>query len=774
KLDKTGTGTLTNLGGFTGDVNINAGTIEISTTTFGNVLTGAGTLAVNCTNATDTFIFGNTVGDAFTGTVNMRKGSISLDDTNTYAVLQNAGLKLGADGSTTITQNRSIKSLAMNGGTLKFDVESITPGGVLTLGTLDATGGGTIMLDLNKAAVTTGAKAQSLYDYATAASSAQQKLVGATTLTGDGTQLAWKDYNGLDLGAAQTRNIEENGTNTGVASFDYLGTAKGDGLYLGYGLAQIEALAGQSVTLDSNTATAATPTINAKLTGTGGFTFSGTKNVSVGNAASDYTGATTIKDSHTVTMLADNAFGSTSSLSLTNAATLDMNGNSQTVADINVANDTEIIVGRLTLTNGGTIAGKLSGTGTMTQSGGTLAYSGTQTDGSFVQTAGTFNAANGATLNNATFEGKVNPAGTLNITGDANFDNAEVDFGLLTQGNKIAVGGKASINSVTARVDATGIINSNSYTLLEFGTIATSGIHAISVSGLGENRGGDYIDNNALKFDVIVGNTTLTWNGSSNTWNDNDRTNLNWSTGNINTYFKTGDNVIFDDSSANKDVFVAPGGVSVGTMEVKDDYNFTGGTITASGAVTIAAGKTLGLNISDSAPMISAASLDFNSTGKLNITGYAPGSTTNFTVPFQQATAITTSAGVTNFNPAVTVLNQASVDFLTASARLSDNGMDVLVETGLTWYSTDPNRPAHGDFTIGDGETFTLGAALIDQPGNAGWDGASLNKKGEGTLTLSGANTATGLFTQKTGAVHLASNWAGNYTQNAGTTFTSA
>ncbi|MDL2286420.1 autotransporter-associated beta strand repeat-containing protein, partial [Desulfococcaceae bacterium OttesenSCG-928-F15] len=52
----------------------------------------------------------------------------------------------------------------------------------------------------------------------------------------------------------------------------------------------------------------------------------------------------------------------------------------------------------------------------------------------------------------------------------------------------------------------------------------------------------------------------------------------------------------------------------------------------------------------------------------------------------------------------------------------------------------------------------------------------SVTKTGIGKLTLSGANTNTntGTFTQSTGDVHLVSNWAGDYTQNAGTTFTSA
>jgi autotransporter-associated beta strand protein len=67
----------------------------------------------------------------------------------------------------------------------------------------------------------------------------------------------------------------------------------------------------------------------------------------------------------------------------------------------------------------------------------------------------------------------------------------------------------------------------------------------------------------------------------------------------------------------------------------------------------------------------------------------------------------------------------------------------------LSWYSSAQNPAAHGNFTIGAANTFTLDAPLEDVSGfdwvNRGdWDGNSLTKLGAGTLILTAVNTYTG------------------------------
>ena len=148
--------------------------------------------------------------------------------------------------------------------------------------------------------------------------------------------------------------------------------------------------------------------------------------------------------------------------------------------------------------------------------------------------------------------------------------------------------------------------------------------------------------------------------------------------------------------------------------------------------------------------------LDLQAGSQLNITGYTPGNPDPFNAPTDSVTVITTGGGVTTFAPDVTIAGQATADFLTASAAVSGN--NVAIQTGLSWYSNDIARKAHGDFTIGSG-IFTLGAALNNNSASTnldpGWNGNSLTKLGAGTLMLTGANTFSGLATVNDGILAL-------------------
>ncbi len=656
-IEKTGNGTLTlsgtntygggttvsdgkiisqNVGAFgSGGVEIKpAATVETEVATFGNALTGTGTFAANLATSSTSFTFGNTVGNGFTGTVRMMQGNIDLDNANNYAVLQNAALQLDANSSTEITQNRSIKGLTMNGGALKFDVTTIGPDGQLTVADLDTTGGGTIMMDVNKPIDTTIPTMENWYDYGGSSPAVQYRIVNATnSVNGDGTLLAWKDYQGYALGS-QARTINDGAGDVGTATFGYAGTVDNKGILVGYTLTQLSADPGKTIVLDS---TGAFGTIlNAKLTGDGGFMFNGDTDVFVGNVTSDYTGATQIDENHTVTMLTDKAFGKTTYLGLTRNAKLDMNGKSQTVETATVASGTEITLGDLTLTQGGEIAGTLKGgattylqltggmtnitgdsstfAGTVRQSDGTVNLdSATNLGGTFDQTAGTLNSFDGATLNNATFKGTVTPVGTLNVA-SVTFDGATVNLGSLTAGNIISSTSAVSFANTVVNVDAAGILADTTYTLIDYATSNATGVK-VAATSLGDNRGGEYFTNTALMYDVVVGNTTLYWNGTptAGTWNTTAE-NTNWSNGNFDTFFKTGDTVVFDGRATNKNVGIAAD-VTVAGMKVDaGDYAFSGGAIASTGTLGIATGSsaTFSNAISFGGGIDNAGSLIFN------------------------------------------------------------------------------------------------------------------------------------------------------------------
>ena len=206
---------------------------------------------------------------------------------------------------------------------------------------------------------------------------------------------------------------------------------------------------------------------------------------------------------------------------------------------------------------------------------------------------------------------------------------------------------------------------------------------------------------------------------------------------------------------------------SIGTLTLVGDVLFSDATLAVDATATandrlivvgnaaIEAGKSLSTGIGPTTVLV-ADTFNFNNTGTLNLTGYTSGDL----FPAGPFAVIHTTDGVANFNPAITVLDQSTVDFLSVRAFLGADHHDVMVETTLTWYSTDPDRPAHGDFTIdGLGKDFVFGVALSDNddPTNwrFDWDGKSLTKLGTGTLILTGDNTYTGDTTVAGGTLQI-------------------
>jgi len=111
----------------------------------------------------------------------------------------------------------------------------------------------------------------------------------------------------------------------------------------------------------------------------------------------------------------------------------------------------------------------------------------------------------------------------------------------------------------------------------------------------------------------------------------------------------------------------------------------------------------------------------------------------------------------------LTVANASpeDADFLQVFGE--DDGKAYRLGLGLSWYSTLQDDQgldaAHGTFTLTDPSgSFTLGGALIERSvntGAAGWNGATLTKRGAGTLILDGQNTYTGLTTVEGGTLRV-------------------
>ncbi|MDR1496937.1 MAG: autotransporter outer membrane beta-barrel domain-containing protein [Puniceicoccales bacterium] len=392
---------------FGGTVNIANGTIKIyggDTTQFNSPLVGTGVLFVTLDNASSQFSFTDRVDDGFEGIVELSRGKISLDnDGYNVTSLTNATLKLDTEATAEIKSRQliSFKGLTLNGGTLDFTAAPITPvdfaplvapGVALKVEKLDITGGGKLVINKFSETIATNPPAeQNIFDYWQSPENYQVLLVEADNVAGTG-PITWDPAPfALPNSAAVSRLID--GGN-GTAIFNYAGavdangtrtTAGKKGIYLGYGLSEILAIGGATVTLDAYGAKAGAR-ITARLgelAPGGGFKFTGVEGqeILIGNVDNSYTGATTI-DKVSVKQATDDAFGYTNKLNLTVGAKLDQNGLSQSVGSLYGEDGVELVLGKLEVKNGGAFAGVISGADTDSElalTGGTLDLSGANT-----------------------------------------------------------------------------------------------------------------------------------------------------------------------------------------------------------------------------------------------------------------------------------------------------------------------------------------------------------------------------------------------------------
>jgi autotransporter-associated beta strand protein len=434
--------TLTNNAPFTNasKIKINEGTLALDRSleneaeyTFNQkLLAGTGTLEVTLGNKTDEFKLGGSVGNEFTGTVSLTTGTIELDglsDDNVIS-LENATLKLSTNSVVDLKQSSTIGDLITNGGTVQFTTTEISPNAKLTVDKLDISGGVTLDLSatITNGIVTLPLAKQSFFDYADDNEYLQQQLIAAENVTSN------SNKGNINLlppeNAEQTRTIKEGGDDVGRAKFDYTASLKKDGngtengVYLGYGLTEIEAYNDKTVTLDATGST--TNRLDARLIGEGGFKFTGrdsNRSVEVGNVNSNYTGTTTVTTTipgtnFTVNAVSDNAFGNTSELTVNDGATVDFKTYAQTVGGL--AGNGKITNGNLTVdtdkgTGDSTFDGTLNGTSSLTKEGDdTLTLSG---------------------KNNYEGETTINE-GTLALTGN----------GSIAKSNKVTVAGNAAFD----------------------------------------------------------------------------------------------------------------------------------------------------------------------------------------------------------------------------------------------------------------------------------------------------------------------------------------
>ncbi|MFA3778291.1 autotransporter outer membrane beta-barrel domain-containing protein [Yersinia sp. 1652 StPb PI] len=487
---------------------------NLNAVSFNSKLNGLGTMAVN--TAGNAFDFtANAAQNAFNGVLALGHATFELAADNT-AALVNATLKLGADSITTVGDGvQTIGGLAFDGGTVKFNTG--TPGETVAKSTIHTTkemnllGTGTVVVDIDsvdnsQTPVNPVLPIMEQDD----ANTVLQLAVSDVAVQGNGGNLVLKDQDGNVITDATTADIAQNGTTVAKGTYDYrLSSGTGnDGLYIGYGLTEVELLGSgaDALALYATNKTGPAADLSAKVTGSGELAIdTGAGNtVTLSNLDNDYTGSTDVR-SGTLQMLNNNVLGNTSLLSLAADTAFDMRGHSQTVGELNstAGSTVDLNGGSLTLSQGGVSEGELTGSGALTIAANVLTVKGANTGLSAVTTI-----ASGAQalLNNAAGlgDGNIVNAGLLTLKGAAGqLANAISDAGsvVLEDNSDITLSGDNRLFS-----GLFAITNGSQLTASQaehLGTAAVTNDGSLVLNS----------DNNWLLANSITGSGSLTKNG---------------------------------------------------------------------------------------------------------------------------------------------------------------------------------------------------------------------------------------------------------------------
>ncbi|MGO2156963.1 MAG: autotransporter outer membrane beta-barrel domain-containing protein [Serratia proteamaculans] len=449
--DKAVSSTLDNFG--SGNINVETDGYLIANSTdefsFDNKLSGTGHVVAD--NNGKEFKFSTATGTDFAGDVILNNNLFALEGDN-IAALANATLHIGNGNVTSVgTGTQYFGGLAFNGGTLVFG--DVTPGDtssdrfIDTTKNLNLTGKGQVQ-------VTDGGDFENTVQHPdTTLPLLQQddmggmvKLAGSQgTVTGAGGNLSLIDQNGTAITQKITSHITQNGETVANAEYGYRLTSgkNGDGLYINYGLTQLELLAqgDNALTLNAEGNTDNAADLSAKITGTGDLRIDTDTDLSLSNSDNSYSGMTDVV-AGTLKMGNNNVLGQTRLLNLNSGSQFDMNGYAQTLQNIqtDAGSTLDFNQGSLTVNNG-TVAGNMTGAGSLTVTGGTLTVSGDNTG----MSADTTIASDGAIRmlsGQALGTGSVNNQGLLYLGKDGDSHSALTSYqtGALTNSGTVVIG----------------------------------------------------------------------------------------------------------------------------------------------------------------------------------------------------------------------------------------------------------------------------------------------------------------------------------------------
>lgn len=374
-----------------------------------NTLTGSGTLTVKLASASGTLSIGTAMGTNFQGTLELKNSYFSIDNIAEQA-LARAVLSLGAGNTTHVAagpEMRQLGDLTLDGGLLQFgQVEPLAEQAptILKVEALNIISGSVQVDFKDPSLIPSGTWLDTVKGIPLLMQDEGEtllKLIAADDVTGNATGLA---INGNIGEHEQTHNLSHDGVTTdAVATYDYVGSVgtANDGLYISYGLKQLDIKTGRTLILDGDDESDTGSTLGAKVTGNGNLAINANGWIALDNTNNDYTGTTSVI-SGTLKSGANNALGQTGALVVENGATFDLGGYYQNTGAFNgrEGSFTTLGSGTLELTANSESRGILIGNedGNLIINSPTLAVHGANVD---LHSKITIMANAGARLNNA-------------------------------------------------------------------------------------------------------------------------------------------------------------------------------------------------------------------------------------------------------------------------------------------------------------------------------------------------------------------------------------
>ncbi|WP_244584827.1 autotransporter outer membrane beta-barrel domain-containing protein [Escherichia coli] len=501
----------------------NDGTLSITSQgnwTFSNTMTGLGFLDVNTGN--NTFSFQNATNTAgFRGTLMLSDTSFDLSGDNT-AALTSSLLRAGSGSMVTVgagTQN--IDGLGFNGGTVDFG--KIAPGkkqsnNMVHVSSLDLQGGGAVQVDASGDVIADTVSRDVNTSLPLLEQDDENAAIQLVSVSGNGRVvgsaggLQLQDQSGQRITDSIQHTVIQNGQKVAEGTYDYRLTSgtNNDGLYIGYGLTQLNLLTSgtDALELDANGKTGNAADMSARITGTGDLAFNSQKGetVSLSNQNNDYTGVTDIRGGN-VLMNSNSALGQTTEIRLAADTQLDMNGHSQTAGKLNGTAGSVLNIngGNLTLTEGGVSAGILSGNGALNVSGGVLDITGASS---------TFTASTTIAKDAVVRMNDVSGLGTGNISNAGTLSLTHASGSL---GNNLSGTGTVSLLSSDTQLSGNNSGYSGLFVVDESSLLTASATENLGTASV--NNSGSLVLNSATDWQLTndvggIGNVRKTGSGS--------------------------------------------------------------------------------------------------------------------------------------------------------------------------------------------------------------------------------------------------------------------